>query len=185
MSRRRWIGFGLAIALLVAGVLGGVAANRPRNFHVVSEGKLYRSGQLTQSALERVVEAHQIKTVVTLRPVRDEEAKSDAWEEDLCRARGVRHVRIAPSESVADPLAPVARSFLEVMDDPANHPVLVHCLAGRDRTGVMCAVYRMEYDRWESARALNEMGIGGFDPNKDAAAGAYADFVRGYRPRPR
>lgn len=185
MSRQRWIVLGLAVALLTAGGLG-LAVGRPRNFHVVREGTLYRSGQLTPAALERVIEAHQIKTVVTLRPLRDDEAKSDAWEEDVCRTRGAKHVRIAPSEDgTPDPLAPVARAFLEVMDDPANRPVLVHCLAGRDRTGVMCAVFRIEHDRWEPTRALDEMGIGGFDPNKDAAAGAYANFVRNYRPRPR
>ena len=56
-------------------------------------------------------------------------------------------------------------------------------LAGRDRTGAMCAVYRIEYNRWAPERALDEMRTGGFDPDRDAAAGTYADFVRGYRPR--
>jgi tyrosine-protein phosphatase SIW14 len=69
------------------------------------------------------------------------------------------------------------------MDDPANHPVLVHCTAGRDRTGAMCAVFRMEFDRWRPDDALAEMREFGFDPEKDAAARAYADYVRSYRAR--
>jgi protein tyrosine/serine phosphatase len=69
------------------------------------------------------------------------------------------------------------------MDDPANYPVWVHCTAGRDRTGAMCAVYRMEYDHWSAEQALAEMREYGFDPEKDAAARAYAEFVRSYRRR--
>lgn len=186
MSRRGWGVLGLVTAsLAVIGVLVFAAADRPRNFHVVREGALYRSGQLSPAALERVIETHRIRTVVTLRPLRDAEAKSDAWEEEACRARGIRHVRIplTQAEDGSEPLEPVSHAFLAVMDDPANHPVLVHCLAGRDRTGVACAVYRIEYDRWPPERAVDEMRVGGFDPDKDAAAAAYANFVRGYRPR--
>ena len=176
MARRGRVVLGLAaLAVAVAGVLVFVIPGPPRNFHVVQEGVLYRSGQLTPAAFERVVRDRSIRTVVTLRPVRDSDSNSDAWEGDVCRTCGINHVRIAPPQERADgheSLNHVARAFLTVMDDPANHPVLVHCLAGRDRTGAMCAVYRMEYDRWAPERALEEMGIGGFNPDTDAAAAA-------------
>lgn len=169
-------------AALVAGVGcdGG-----PRNFGVVEPGVLYRSGQLDPKAFERVLVENRIKTVVTLRPDRGEAENSDAHEEGVCRARGVKFVRIPPgaAEPGADPLDPVVRAFLAVTDDPANHPVLVHCTAGRDRTGTVCAVYRIERDRWAPDRALAEMRDFGFDPEKDAAAGAYARYVLNYRPR--
>ena len=35
------------------------------------------------------------------------------------------------------------------MDDPDSYPVLIHCNAGLNRTGVMVAVYRMEYQGWD------------------------------------
>jgi protein tyrosine/serine phosphatase len=43
------------------------------------------------------------------------------------------------------------------MDDPANHPVLVHCFAGVHRTGAHIAIYRMVHDRWPNAKALGFM----------------------------
>ena len=103
-------------------------------------------------------------------------------------ARGIKFVRIAPYVSGSDEpgdkaLGQVAQVFLAVMDDPASYPVLVHCTAGRDRTGSMCAVYRMEFDHWSPDTALKEMQSFKFDPEANDAARAYADFVRSYRLR--
>ena len=53
-------------------------------------------------------------------------------------------------------------AFLRVVDDPANGPVLIHCFAGLHRTGVYCAVYRMEFDRWSNSRAIAEVQACGY-----------------------
>src|SRR4051812_27358731 len=68
-----------------------------RNFHVVEDAVLYRSGQLSRPVFERVVTEYRIKTVITLRTTRDPGRPfPDEWERDVCEARGVRHVRIVP-----------------------------------------------------------------------------------------
>ena len=51
--------------------------------------------------------------------------------------------------------AEVAR-FLEIVSDPANQPVLVHCRNGVDRTGYMLGLYRIEADGWSPERAARE-----------------------------
>jgi tyrosine-protein phosphatase SIW14 len=157
---------------------------RPRNFGVVRDGALYRSGQLRRSAFEAVLAEYRIGTVVTLRPVRDpeENANSDTWEEEVCNARCVRHVRLAPQEVQGEAaLDEMAVGFLAVMDDAANHPVLVHCVAGRDRTGTMCAIYRMEYDRWTVDQSLAEMHAFGYD--RADLHEHVETYLRAYRPR--
>ncbi|MDY3552076.1 tyrosine-protein phosphatase [Gemmata sp. JC717] len=178
----------LTALVAVAALLSGSGCDRgPRNFGVVEPGVLYRSGQLTPPAFEQLLTDHAIKTVVSLRPVRDEAEKSDAHEETICQSRGIKFVRIPPREAGAEPggspLEPVAREFLAVMADPANHPVYVHCTAGRDRTGTVCAVYRVDHDGWSPEQAVAEMRTFGFDPDKDAAAGAYTRYVLSYRRR--
>ena len=45
----------------------------------------------------------------------------------------------------------------------ANGPVLVHCLHGADRTGVVIAMYRIIYQDWSKEQALDEMKNGGFN----------------------
>jgi tyrosine-protein phosphatase SIW14 len=158
-----------------------------RNFGVVKEGVLYRSGQQTPEGLEEILQKHHIKTVVSLRPIRDEESSSDTWEEGVCEKYQAKHIRIAPYDGPLkpgqSPLFPVSQSFLEVMDDPNNYPILVHCYKGRDRTGAMCAITRIEFDQWTADRALEEMQEYGFDPAKDPAARAYESFVREYQLR--
>lgn len=185
LTRRQILWTLLATPLVTGPLL--YAALRPahlRNFGAVREGVLYRSGQLTPAAFDRVLTEHHIKTVVSFRPIRDEEAKSDSWEEVVCRERGLRHVRATPGEVVGEAgLNKMAEGFLAVMDDPKNYPVLVHCVAGRDRTGAMCAIYRMEYDRWSPERAAAEMRTYEFDPDKDLPAKAYERYVLQYRTR--
>jgi tyrosine-protein phosphatase SIW14 len=179
---------GVAIVAAISGVtLVAYAALRPahlRNFGTVREGVLYRSGQLSPTGLDRVLSEHPCRTVVSLRPFRDADSNADTWEEEVCRARGVKYVRIAPPEGHGeDGLDRMAEGFLAVMDDPTNHPVLVHCLAGRDRTGTMCAIYRMEFDEWSNRNAADEMQRFEFDPKKDPAAEAYERYVLGYKAR--
>src|SRR5262245_48306775 len=58
------------IAAAVPGVPVTYASYRQvtcRHFHVVADGRLYRSGQLSSGTLERVVHEYRIRTIVSLR----------------------------------------------------------------------------------------------------------------------
>lgn len=52
--------------------------------------------------------------------------------------------------------------FLRIATTPALQPVLVHCLHGSDRTGTMVAIYRIAFEGWTKAQAIDEMINGGF-----------------------
>ncbi len=173
VNRKWWALLGLVAltVVIVAPFLYAAArADRPRNFRVVEDGVLYRSGQLTPVAFAQVLDDHHIKTVITLRTTRDAARPyPDEWERIACEARGLKHIRIIPRRWVADesgeiPASHAVREFLAVMDDPANYPVLVHCFAGIHRTGAMCAVFRMEYQKWTPDEAVGEMHSCGFEP---------------------
>ena len=51
------------------------------------------------------------------------------------------------------------------MGDPGRLPVFVHCRQGADRTGMMCAMYRIVVCGWTKPEAIDEMKNGGFDFN--------------------
>ncbi|MBI3406923.1 MAG: dual specificity protein phosphatase family protein [Planctomycetes bacterium] len=150
----------LVLAVMIGGPLWyyGYRSRSFRNFHVVEEGVLYRSGQLTTFELEKLVREYGIKTVVSLR---DGDKATDRREEDYLRWRRVQFTRIPPLKwwAVEGP-APVEEGlavFREIMGDPSNYPVLVHCFAGLHRTGAYCAVFRIDFHHWSNADAMKEM----------------------------
>jgi tyrosine-protein phosphatase SIW14 len=167
----------IAIVLAAAGI-GLIAEwnHHFRNLHTVEPRVLYRSGQLSRTGFGLTLRAHRIKTVVTLRTVRDP-AKPylDEWEADVCRERGIRHIRILPRSWIPDasgrsPGEESVHQFLNVIENPDNHPVLVHCFAGVHRTGTMCAAFRIRQQGWPAERAIEEMEEHGFEPGDDRAA---------------
>ena len=161
----------LALLLLVLLIGGPLAYSNYRNtqfrhFRVVQDGKVYRSGQMSIAALQRTTEEYGIKTVISFDSLK-RERPLDAEEEKFCQTHGIRHVRIRPREWLADedgnvPAQEPVNKFLKVLDDPSAYPVLVHCFAGMHRTGAYCAIYRMEYQRWDNADAMTELKALGY-----------------------
>jgi protein tyrosine/serine phosphatase len=52
--------------------------------------------------------------------------------------------------------------FLKIATDPNKTPVFVHCQHGADRTGTMCAIYRIAVQEWTKDEAIEEMTKGDF-----------------------
>jgi protein tyrosine/serine phosphatase len=69
---------------------------------------------------------------------------------------GMKFYRIPLSTKKAPSDGAIQR-FLEIVNDPANKPVFVHCEDGEERTGVMTAVYRITHDDWNADKAFAEM----------------------------
>jgi protein tyrosine/serine phosphatase len=179
------VGAAITLALVAGPVLYAFRAQaQMRNFRVVREGVLYRSGQMSLDGLKRAIHDHGIRTVVSLR---DAVTPTDQAEEALCAKEEITFVRLLPqSWDNAEGPAPVednVRRFLEVIDDPDNYPILVHCFAGIHRTGAYCAIYRMETEGWSNARAIAEMKACGYDNLDDDLD--ISTYLRQYRPRSR
>ncbi|MEZ6143420.1 MAG: tyrosine-protein phosphatase [Zavarzinella sp.] len=193
-DRLRRIGFylqllgGAAIAaIIVIGPLAYISFRKPtyRNFRVVDEGKLYRTAQLNEAGLERVILEYGIRTVVSLRYADDgEPSPPDEWEEQVCQRLGVQHVRIRPGYHEGDHGEKNARvaydRFIELMRNPNNHPVLIHCFRGVHRTGCFCAVYRMNVQKWSNEEAIQELIDFGYDKLKEESD--VYNFMKSYRP---
>jgi hypothetical protein len=193
---RKWL-FGLSIAFLVL-VVPVVhyrwVYTHSKRLREVTPGVFYRSGAMTTDGFAEAVARYHIRTIVNLQ---DEYADPDistgyftaqtVKESSLCCSLGVRYVFIPPDLVERRKLSahrPAAIDcFLNLLDDPATYPVLIHCRAGLHRTGIMTAIYRMEYQGWSRERAIAEMKDNGFGEWPCTSANDYiVQYLLTYRP---
>ena len=121
------------------------------NFHKVSED-LYRGAQPSEEGF-RQMEKSGIKTVVNLR----------AFHSDRDKLKGTNlnyeHINMTAWHPENEDVV----RFLKIATDPNLTPVFVHCRRGADRTGTMCAIYRVAVQGWAKDEAIDEMTKGGFE----------------------
>ena len=115
------------------------------NLHKVSDA-LYRSAQPSVEGMNNL-KTMGIETVVNLRSFHsDREEIGDtglAYEHIYMKAWH-------PEEKEAVRL-------LQIVTNPRRVPVIVHCQYGADRTGSMCALYRVAVQGWSKEEAIKEM----------------------------
>ena len=115
-----------------------------------------------------------IKTVINLRQHHSERKDVES--------QGMRYVEIPLQANVfgsEPPTTEQVKQFSGIVLDPANQPVYFHCAQGKDRTGTMAALYRMEVDKWTADEAIEEMRHFGYhDIYKDLM-----DYVKSYKPQ--
>jgi hypothetical protein len=186
----RWaLGCSLAVLLtLVPFVYYRYQYTYGKRLREVTPGRFYRSGQMTAPGFTDAILRYDIRTVIN---AQDEYPDPDLalgyfWggtipESELCRQLGVRYVFLPPDlisrQRIPKDRPAAIDRFLALLDDEANYPVLVHCRAGMHRTGVLTAVYRMEYEGWSPHQALDELKTCGF---RDFDATAANDYITQY-----
>jgi protein tyrosine/serine phosphatase len=126
--------------LVVLLALGGAYAyvHGRGNFHEVEKGMVYRSSWLGSEKLEQAVNRLGVKAVLNLCG----EQPGTPWYEgevEVARRRGVSFVNLGMSANTELEAKQVAR-LVEILRD-APKPLLIHCRAGSDRTGLACAIY--------------------------------------------
>ena len=120
------------------------------NCHIVSS-ILYRSAQPSYSNFV-AMEEFGILSVVNLRSFHTDWFK-------LCGTKLIyKHIWMKAWHAEEEDIV----EFLKWVQNPANQPVLVHCQHGADRTGTMCAMYRVVIGGWTKEQAIDEMVNGGF-----------------------
>ncbi|KAL9019331.1 MAG: hypothetical protein Q9185_003409 [Variospora sp. 1 TL-2023] len=121
------------------------------NFGLVAPG-IYRSSFPTQGNFEHL-RSLGLRTILTLVP-QDYPAENVAF----TRENNIQHFQIPipahKTESVTIPLQSIANA-LEILNNKAMHPVLIHCNKGKHRTGCIVACYRM-LNHWSPAAVVTE-----------------------------
>jgi protein tyrosine/serine phosphatase len=181
--RRRWVRWVvpaavLAIGLAVAGVW--YVRDYRRNFACVVEGRVYRSGQPGVRHLEAWTKKYGLKTIVSLRG----RVEGQNYRQ-VCRAAdrlGLTRVPLHLSSNSA-PTRRDLRRLIETIETAAQ-PMLLHCHAGIERTGLASVLAAMavgakDYDQAKEELFGQLQYLGGRkDDSVGALFAAYEDYCR-------
>ncbi len=143
------------------------------NFHKVTDG-IYRGARPVDQLEIAKLAKMGIKTVINLQGgdlnspwigdlipyFEDGETKAEINQEGrIVNAYGMNYYSMPLNSlgTVSKREAIRIEQVLEIMNDPEQQPVFVHCAHGADRTGMVIALYRVKYQNWSTRRAHNEM----------------------------
>jgi protein tyrosine/serine phosphatase len=133
---------------------------------------LYRGAQPTDLGYDTLRKMG-IKTVISFRRFNTSRK--------VAEAAGLNYVAIPIYASVGSspPSDAQVKRFFDTVYDPAKQPVFFHCQHGKDRTGMMAALFRIEREGWSNTKAIEEMQTFGYhDVFRDLIG-----YVRKYKPR--
>lgn len=137
----------------------------PDNLGVVSEGKLYRSADLTPAATKVVHDRYKVRTIVDLGAF-DVGSPEERVAAETAKALGMeRHIFRLEGDGTGNPNAYV--QAMRIINDPAKQPVLVHCAAGAQRTSGCVILYRNMIEGVDFETAYAEAPLYRHSPTKN------------------
>lgn len=145
-----------AIGLFLAVVGFQYALRLGGNFHTVVSGEFYRSSQLSPAALDGYAHRYGIRTIVNLRGA----APGAKWYEDEKRvADSLGLTMVDFGMSASKPFtAQKATQLVAILKD-AQKPILVHCLDGADRTGLVSVIYASQIAGMDEETAERQLSM--------------------------
>jgi protein tyrosine/serine phosphatase len=120
------------------------------NFNKIS-ADIYRGAQPAAAGIKQLKEMG-IKTIINLRAFSSDEDEIGSTE------IGCENIDMKTWHPEDEDVA----RFLKIVTDKTKLPIFVHCKHGSDRTGLMCAIYRVAVCGWSKQAAVDEMIYGGF-----------------------
>ena len=167
-------------ALVIVSLIGGGAYHyftqvALPHFQTTRKGVLYTSGQPQGLGLEWV-KHYGFRTLINLRRP---DSNGTSEEKAFAAENGLHFYNFSIGSSHED-IEDTVKRFLAIVDDKSHWPILVHCSRGKERSGVLAAIFHIEYDRWPNDRALEETYRLGLEEGRMPIS---EDFVRNYRAR--
>lgn len=147
------------VLICFLGIVAGVCfwyLEEYANFHPITPGEAYRSAQLDQDQLEYYVRKYQIQSIINLGG-KKERYQWYKNEIETSQKLGVRHFDLRLSARKA----PSALKISELLRlfEIAPRPVLIHCQAGADRSGLAAAVWKVVIDGSTKSTAQKQLSI--------------------------
>jgi len=128
------------LAVLMSGGAFAIGLRLTGNIHPIVPHEAYRSAQLPASHLTALVAEDGIKTVINLRGSNPDQDWYRA-EHDAMDKAGVTEIDL-PLSANEEPDDTTLRHLIAALRQ-SQRPLLIHCEAGADRSGLASALYRL------------------------------------------
>ncbi len=116
----------------------------------LEKGRIYRGGQPSSIQDYQKLKSLGVKTVINLR-------WDTTVEQSMTAAREHRFQFLNfPIKATDYPDANQIHEIFEILDDSRNYPIFIHCQHGKDRTGLIAALYRVHRQNWKPVDARKE-----------------------------
>ena len=158
MMRRRGLRITVATITFLLVLIGGYAlyAVATGNFHAITPGEAYRSAQLDKEHLEYYTSKFGIRSILNLRG----ENPDKQWyvdELNFSTEHKLANYDIALSSSDEPSKAQSARIMGIIRTAP--RPILIHCRAGADRSGLVAAMWKVAVDNEPKSEAKKQLTL--------------------------
>jgi protein tyrosine/serine phosphatase len=156
MSRRLKFFFAAAALIVFLGATYLLYMEEQGNFHPITDREAYRSAILDRDELEHYIKKYEIKSIVNLLG----DHPNEPWyreEIEISVDYNLEHYDLSlpatrkPTDEEVWKLRAIFKS--------APRPVLIHCKAGADRSGLAAAMWKVIVDKEPKLKAVKELSI--------------------------
>ena len=176
-KKAKWI-FIILTAVLFLPASYFIYMEEQGNFHAITPGEAYRSAQLDSDELQHYIPKYNIKSIVNLRGNR----AGLSWyqeELDICTQYDCRHFDLSiPADK--SPSREQLKTLRHLFEN-APRPILFHCKAGADRTGLAAALWKITVDGEPKAQAKKQLSLR-FGHFPIGPTSALDDFFKRWQP---
>lgn len=117
---------------------------------------VYRGGRPTLAGMQQLKKMG-VTTILNV----ENDAEAIAIDKKIAATVGLRWVSV-PFDTFKKPKDAKVDYVLKMLQDRSLGPIYLHCKHGRDRTGMLMGLYRVEVDGWFPKTAYKEMKDRGF-----------------------
>ncbi len=142
------------LALLIASYF--LYIEEQGNFYPITPGEAYRSAQMDRDELEYHIKTYNIRSILNLRGS-NPNAQWYIEEMKVSKELNVRHYDISLS-ATREPDDEDVKRLIEVFKS-APRPILIHCKAGADRSGLAAAMWKVIINKEPKSVAKKQLSI--------------------------